>query len=457
MIKKLSLFLLSAVLLLGSLSAVRAETFTAYLNGAQQVPVAATSATGYARIVVNESAGTVSWTVVYNNLTSAQNAAHIHAPGAIGVNAGVAIGFAAPGGTSGTITGSGVITPTQIAQLRAHLGYVNVHSANFPNGEIRGQLGIDRPVDFDGDGRQDYSILRFPTGPPRPITYYNYNSTTGVQIANWGEASTDFPVPGDYDGDAIGDLAVYRAGLTATDFSHFYVFRSADNTVQVTEFGVGGDQAVCRDYDGDGKTDVAIYRRGATPTSLAEWWIRQSTDGQNHVITWGITGDSVAGNGDTPVPGDYDGDGKFDVAVYRFGGLAPNNTFIVFRSSDSAVTFTPWGDFNTDFIVPGDYDGDGKFDYVAARTGPLASSPMVWWILQSSDNQVRRVQWGISSDVPVQGDYDGDARTDVAVYRQGAVTGAASTFWVFRSFDLTALQVTWGLRGDFPVASFDAR
>src|SRR5258707_415486 len=239
MFEKLSLLFLGTVLFLGSLSSARAETFTAYLSGAQQVPVNATNATGYARIFVNEGAGTLSWVVVYNNLTSNQTAAHIHAPAAIGANAAVAIGFSAPGGTSGTITGSGVITPTQLAQIRAHQGYVNVHSMNFPGGEIRGQLGIERPVDFDGDGRQDLSILRFPTGPPRPITYFNLNSTSGVQIANWGDAQTDFPVPGDYDGDAIGDLAVYRAGATATDFSHFYVFRSSDNTVQVTEFGMG--------------------------------------------------------------------------------------------------------------------------------------------------------------------------------------------------------------------------
>lgn len=459
MIKKLSLFFLGTGLLLGSLSAARGETFTAYLNGAQQVPPVATGATGYARIVVNESAGTLSWTVVYNNLTSAQNAAHIHAPGAIGVNAAVAIGFAAPGGTSGTITGSGTITPTQLAQLRAHQGYVNVHSANFPNGEIRGQLGIDRPIDFDGDGRQDFSILRSPGTTPNPITYFNFNSTTGVQIANWGDANTDFPVPGDYDGDAIGDFAVYRAGATATDLSHFFVFRSSDNTVAVTEFGMGNDQAICRDYDGDGKTDIAIYRRGATPDSNAQWWIRQSSTGTNYVVTWGITGDTasdVPTIGDFPVPGDYDGDGKFDVAVYRIGALPATNSFIVFRSSDSQVVFVPWGNFATDYVVPGDYDGDGKFDYAVAR----ASNPMVWFILQSSDNQVRQVRWGNGvTDIPVQGDYDGDGRADVAVYRPGTTPTAVSTFWVFNSFDQTASQTRWGTGSlnDFVLNTFDVR
>ena len=121
-------FLLSAT--------VKAETFYAYLTGAQEVPAASTGGTGYARIVLNETAGTISFTVVYRNLSSAQQASHIHAPAAIGANAPVVINFGAGGGTTGTVTGMAAITPTQIAQLRAHQGYVNVHSVNFPTAKF---------------------------------------------------------------------------------------------------------------------------------------------------------------------------------------------------------------------------------------------------------------------------------------------------------------------------------
>ncbi len=50
----------------------------------------------------------------------------------------------------------------------------------------------------------------------------------------------------------------------------------------------------------------------------------------------------------------------------------------------------------SDVPVPGDYDGDGKTDYAVWRqdTG-------YWYILRSSDGEAASQQWGTSEDKPM--------------------------------------------------------
>lgn len=432
----------------------RAETYTAYLSPAQEVPAAASTGSGRAIVKLNAAGTSIDWAIVFNGMTSAQTLSHIHGPAAIGVNAAVVINFGTVGGTSGTLSGTAAITPTQVGQLRSGQFYVNIHSVNFPNGELRGQLAKNRPVDLDGDGRSDFSVLRFPNvAPPgvAQITYLTLASTAGFLATNFGDANTDFPVPGDYDGDGKDDYALYRNGLIAGDPSFFFLIRSGTNTFQATNWGVRGDQGVSRDYDGDGKTDIAVFRRGAVGGNPAFWYMLQSGSNTLRSVQWGTTGDTAGGtSGDVPVPGDYDGDGKYDVAVYRYGGLVPNNTFILQRSSDNAVLFQSWGNFQTDYIVPGDYDGDGKTDFCAVRIG-TNNGPLDWYVLKSSGG-VSTTRFGISTDRITQGDFDGDGRTDIGVFRPNA-----STFFVIRSLTNTVLSQPWGAAGDFPVNTFDAR
>ncbi len=78
------------------------------------------------------------------------------------------------------------------------------------------------------------------------------------------------------------------------------------------------------DYDGDGKTDIAVFRDGI-------WYILRSQLGFLG-IAWGIASDK-------PVPGDYDGDGKFDVAVFR----PSEGAWYAFKSSDSSFIVQQWG------------------------------------------------------------------------------------------------------------------
>jgi hypothetical protein len=70
-------------------------------------------------------------------------------------------------------------------------------------------------------------------------------------------------------------------------------------------FGSPGDVPIPADYDGDGRADLAVYR-----AADRTWWILRSSDGGVNTVSLQESGDLVA-------PGDYNGDGRADLAVYR--------------------------------------------------------------------------------------------------------------------------------------------
>jgi uncharacterized repeat protein (TIGR01451 family) len=110
--------------------------FVANLDGGQEVPPTNSTATGTATLLLSpdETEGRVS--LNFSGLTTSETVAHIHGPATLGVSAPAL--FPLPFGQVNDFQIS--LTASQVQDLKNGLMYINVHSTNFPSGEIRGQF-----------------------------------------------------------------------------------------------------------------------------------------------------------------------------------------------------------------------------------------------------------------------------------------------------------------------------
>ena len=499
--RKSAFLLFAALTLFAASTAVNAATyFTGTFNSAQEVPTNSSTAAGFGRVVLSDDETQITYSITFSGLSSNQTASHIHNAAPPGSNASVLLNIGSTGATSGTFTNlTSAVTPAQVANLKAGLLYFNVHSANFPGGEIRGQITADSPfvavlnnnqevpvnastatgrgnVSLNATGTQIIMSLTFSGlssnqvashihNAARPgvnaSVLFNIGSTgmtsgtftdlffnvTPAQAASLKSGQLYFNVhsanlPGgeirgqilrrrsttlDYDGDSKTDLIIARQN-TGANSTEWYIQNSTGGTASFP-FGASSDFAAAQrllagDFDGDGKDDITIWRTGAA--GVAAFYILQSATNTVRSETFGQTGD------DPRVIADYDGDGRTDLAVYRDGTSTATQSFWFYRASANNpagnINYVPWGT-DGDFANPGDYDGDGRADFCQQRG--FGGTTGGFWCLRA-DGSTSIFQFGNSSDFTAPGDYDGDGKTDIAAVR---TVGSQRNWFIRKSLD----------------------
>ena len=227
----------------------------------------------------------------------------------------------------------------------------------------------------------------------------------------------------DFDVDGRADIGRWKSGST-----EFKIKNSSNGSYVTTTIGTSASKPAPGDFDGDGRTDAAVFNAGT-------WNIKRSSDGVTQNVSWGAAGD-------VPVSGDYDGDGKTDAAVFR----PSTNTWWILQSSNGSYTATSYGAAG-DVPVAGNYYGDSRTDMAVFR--PSNGT----WYVQGTGGGGLVLQWGLSTDTPVHGDFDGDGKDDPAIFR-----ASSGDWYVLKSLTgySTWINQVWGNYGDQPVpADYD--
>jgi hypothetical protein len=340
---------------------------------------------------------------------------------------------------------------------------MNVSTSTNFKGKLEGNptTGVLRVTDAHPAGTYTVTVKAFDSGGASATKTFTLTVTTPVTCnpltfaaaTNFGTAAQPVAVAvGDFNGDDKQDLVTANFAANVS----ILLGNGAGSFGAATNFGVGGapTSVAVGDFNGDGKQDLVTANGNTNSVSIL---LGDGAGGFGAATNIGI---GVGNYPDSVAVGDFNGDGRQDLAVALYsagalillgdgtGSFSPPTYFGV----GSGLVSIAVGDFNGDgkqdlvtvsetgeglfillgdgtgnfgapssFLVGaflrslavGDFNGDGKQDIAAADPGTLN----VWILKGDGAGSFSATPFGGGSgpDGLVVGDFNGDGKQDVAV------------------------------------------
>lgn len=327
-------------------------------------------------------------------------------------------------------------------------------------GESSSQFGAVATGDFNADGRMDFAV---------GAGYYNANYTGRVYIFHndgsypTGAASADIiitgeatnnsfasPIAGDFNADGKTDLAVgaYDAGKVYIFYNGSIITENASgaDVIIVGAKPFGGALAV-GDFNADGRTDLAVGNNESTSTVAGKAYLFYNdgsiptTSGTADVII--SESSSSQAFGSSIVAGDFNADGKVDLAVGATSYSTNTGRAFIFYNdgsypsapSSADVTLTGGEATNNYFgsaLVAADFNADGRTDLAVGATGYSSNAGRVYMYTFGNDpiitGEATTNNFGTAL---AAGDLNSDGKTDLVVgaYGYSSSTGRVYIFY----------------------------
>jgi hypothetical protein len=224
---------------------------------------------------------------------------------------------------------------------------------------------------------------------------------------------------GDFNGDGRDDIATFTRSAGSDVFVALSTGTSFGSKVKWhNTFAPNNTIPLVGDFNGDGKDDIVVFNR----ENVGDVFVALS-NGSSFVGTGQRWHQDFAFIADVPMVGDFNGDGKDDIAAFTRGPQA--DVFVALSGGASFGFRTKWHDFfslGAEVPVVGDFNGDGRDDIACFTKDPgndvfVATSNGSSFVGQG---QVWHSSFGFGTEVVGAGDFTGDGRDDIVAFARGS-------------------------------------